>query len=85
MALLIIEECINCGACEDECPNDAISEGDDVYVIDSECCTECVGAFDEPKCIEVCPIEDCIPKDPDHSESREVLMARYELLHPKEG
>jgi len=51
MALMITEDCINCNACVDECPNDAISEGESVYVINAELCTECVGFFDDPQCI----------------------------------
>ncbi len=79
MALIITDECVNCGVCEPECPNDAISEGDDIYVIDADKCTECVGHFDEPQCVDVCPV-DCIPQDPDHEESREALQAKYEKL-----
>ena len=80
MALLINEDCINCGACEPECPNNAISEGDVIYVIDPEKCTECVGAHDEPQCKLVCPV-DCIVPNPDFAESREELQAKYEALH----
>ena len=79
MALLINDECINCDVCVPECPNDAISEGDEIYVINPERCTECVGHFDEPQCVEVCPV-DCIIKDPDHEESKEELMAKFEKL-----
>ncbi len=79
MSLLITEESINCDVCEPECPNDAISPGDEYYVIDPERCTECVGHFDEPQCVEVCPV-DCIPGDPNHEESQEVLMSKYERL-----
>lgn len=61
MALMINEECISCGACEPECPTDSITEGDEIYVIDPKTCTECEGHFDEPQCIEVCPV-DCIFK-----------------------
>ncbi len=82
MALTITEECINCGACEPECPNEAISEGDEYYGVDSEKCTECVGYFDEPQCIEVCPVE-CIIPNPDIQESPEELMAKKERLHPE--
>lgn len=64
MALLITEDCVNCGVCEPECPNEAISEGDDIFVIEWEHCTECVGWYEEAQCVEVCPV-DCIPKDPD--------------------
>lgn len=82
MALLINEECINCAACEPECPNEAITEGEDIYIIDPEKCTECIGAFDEPKCISVCPV-DCIVKDPDRDETNDQLMEKYKKLHPE--
>ena len=59
MALLITDECINCDVCEPECPNDAISQGEVIYIIDSRLCTECVGHFEQPQCVEVCPV-DCI-------------------------
>ncbi len=65
MAYKITEECISCGACEPECPNKAIKEGDSSYVIDFEKCTECVGFFDSSKCAEVCPVDAPQP-DPDH-------------------
>ena len=81
MALLINSDCISCGACEPECPNEAISAGDSIYVIDADRCTECVGAHDAPKCIEVCPVEGCIVPNPDFAESREDLQAKYERLH----
>ena len=79
MALMITEDCVNCGVCEPECPNEAISEGDDVYIIDWEMCTECVGWYEEPQCVEVCPVE-CIPKDEHHEESEEQLWAKYRQL-----
>jgi len=79
MSLLINDECINCDVCEPECPNGAISQGDEIYEIDPNLCTECVGHFDEPQCIEVCPV-DCIVKDPDHEESDEQLLKKYALL-----
>ena len=75
MALLINEECVNCGVCEPECPNDAISEGEDKYLIDWNKCSECVGHHDDPQCVEVCPV-DCIVKDPEHEESKEELLAK---------
>jgi len=78
---MITDECINCGACEPECPNDAISEGDDIYVIDPNLCTECVGFFDEEQCAVVCPVDCCIP-DPNNVESEEVLIERARKLHP---
>jgi ferredoxin len=61
MSLKITDECINCGACEPECPTSAISEGSDYYVIDPDKCVECVGHFDDPACVGVCPV-DCIIK-----------------------
>lgn len=61
MALTINEECINCGACEPECPTNAISEGEEIYLIDADKCVECEGHYDEPQCISVCPVE-CIVK-----------------------
>ena len=81
MAMIITSDCISCGACEPDCPNTAISAGDSIYVIDPDKCTECVGAFDTPKCVELCPVEDCIVIDPDHTESREDLEAKYQRLH----
>ena len=60
MAMKILEECINCGSCEPECPNKAIAQGDPIYTIGRELCTECVGSADSPRCVEICPIESCI-------------------------
>lgn len=79
MALIINDECVNCGVCEPECPNSAIAEGDDIYVIDPAKCTECVGHYDEPQCVEVCPV-DCIAKDPNNEESKDQLMDKYKKL-----
>lgn len=79
MALMITDECINCDVCEPECPNDAISQGPEIYVIDPARCTECVGHFDQPQCREVCPV-DCIPANPDYAESPGVLRLKYEGL-----
>ena len=79
MALKIIDTCINCDVCEPECPNGAISQGPEIYVIDPALCTECVGHFDQPQCRQVCPV-DCIPLDPDHAETREELMAKYQRI-----
>ena len=79
MALMITDECINCDVCEPECPNDAISAGADIYVIDPKKCTECVGHFDKPQCQIVCPV-DCIPLNPDVVESREQLLEKYHSL-----
>ena len=79
MALYITDECINCDVCEPECPNDAISEGPEVYVIDANRCTECVGHFDTPQCVEVCPVE-CILIDPQHRETKQQLQKKYLTL-----
>ena len=76
MALKITDECINCDVCEPECPNEAISQGEDIYVIHPHRCTECVGHYSEPQCVKVCPV-DCIPLDPDFVESKEQLYAKY--------
>ena len=81
MSLMITDECINCDVCEPECPNGAISQGDEVYVIDPAKCTECVGHFDEPQCIAVCPV-DCILKDPDHEESQDELLTKFHKINP---
>ena len=83
MATTITDECINCGVCEPECPNDAISEGEDYYVIDPELCTECVGFHGEEACQEVCPVDCCIP-DEDIKESEQELLERAQKLHPDE-
>jgi len=83
MALIITDECINCDVCEPECPNGAISQGEEIYVIDSGKCTECVGHYDVPQCMEVCPV-DCIIPNPDCVESKTELRAKYEtLMRPK--
>ncbi len=79
MALWITAECINCDVCEPECPNDAISMGPEFYRIDAQRCTECVGHFDEPQCVQVCPVA-CIPVNPSWTETREQLMTKYRAL-----
>lgn len=79
MALMITDECINCDVCEPECPNEAISAGEEIYVIDPKKCTECVGHFDEPQCQKVCPV-DCIPLDPERKETEEQLLLKYRQL-----
>jgi len=61
MAYMITDECISCGACEAECKNEAISEGEETYAIDPDKCTECVGNFESPKCVEVCPVGAPVP------------------------
>ena len=79
MSLKIIEECINCDVCEPACPNEAIYQGEEIYEINPNKCTECVGHFDEPQCQVVCPVE-CIISDPDHEETQEELMIKVEKL-----
>ncbi len=76
MALMITDECINCDVCEPECPNGAISQGEEIYRIDPNLCTECVGHYDKPQCQEVCPI-DCIPFNPDVRETKDALYQKY--------
>jgi ferredoxin len=61
MAYTITDECINCGACEPECPTNSITAGDDIYLIDADTCVECKGHFDTAQCAEVCPVDCCIP------------------------
>ena len=81
MAFKITDECIACGSCESECPNEAISEGEDIYVIDPEKCTECVGFFSTQQCVDVCPVE-AVVRDEDHPESHDDLLAKFHRLHP---
>ena len=98
MSTLITEECINCGACEPECPNTAIYEGgaqweldgesheplcQDTYYIAPDKCTECVGFFDQEQCAAVCPVDCCVP-DPNNPETEEVLIERARKLHPEQ-
>ncbi|MBR0568268.1 YfhL family 4Fe-4S dicluster ferredoxin [Azoarcus sp. L1K30] len=82
MSLIITDECINCDVCEPECPNGAIYQGDEIYEIDPNKCTECVGHFDEPQCQQVCPV-DCIPLDPNNPETKEQLMEKFVKLTAK--
>lgn len=83
MALFITDECINCDVCEPECPNEAIYQGQDIYEIHPHLCTQCVGHFDEPQCVAVCPVN-CIPLDPNVVETHDQLMAKYYLLINKQ-
>jgi ferredoxin len=76
---MITDECINCDVCEPECPNEAISQGAEIYVIDATRCTECVGHFDAPQCREVCPV-DCIPVNPALVETKDELFLKYRGL-----
>ncbi|QIR13812.1 YfhL family 4Fe-4S dicluster ferredoxin [Shewanella aestuarii] len=79
MALIIDDSCINCDMCEPECPNSAITMGEEIYEIDPALCTECVGHYDKPTCVSVCPI-DCIDPDPEHVESQDELLVKYSRL-----
>ena len=80
MATHITLDCINCGACEPECPNQAIRASDHVYVIDPKLCTECVGFYDHEACQAVCPVECCLT-DPDNVEDEGSLLERALRLH----
>jgi len=82
VSLIITDECINCDVCEPECPNEAISQGEEIYEIDLDKCTECVGHYDEPQCQIVCPV-DCIPHDENNVESEQTLVIKYEKLTGK--
>ena len=97
MATLINAECINCGACEPECPNTAIYQGgvewqaldgsmhaaisSELFYIVPEKCTECVGFFDQEQCAAVCPVDCCVP-NPKDAESEEQLIAKARVIHP---
>ena len=81
MATMITNDCINCGACEPECPNNAITQGEAIFVIDPKLCTECVGFHDYEACAAVCPV-DCCVTDPNNIETEEALIARARELHP---
>ena len=81
MAYHITDDCISCGACEPECPNEAISEGDTQFVINPDRCTECVGSYKASRCSEVCPVDAPHP-DPDHREGKEQLLQKWRGLHP---
>lgn len=79
MSLIITDDCINCDVCEPECPNSAITQGEEIYEIDPNLCTECVGHYDEPQCVQVCPV-DCIPLDVNNVESQDELMDKYKII-----
>lgn len=81
MALLITKKCINCDMCEPECPNDAIYMGDEIYKIDADLCTECIGHYDKPTCKSVCPITNTIITDPEHIETQEQLWDKFVMIH----
>lgn len=80
VALKITDECINCDVCEPVCPNQAIYQGEFIFEIDPLRCTECVGHFDEPQCVSVCPVN-CIPLDENHAETKEQLLEKYKKLN----
>jgi len=83
MSLIITDECIACDACREECPNEAIEEGDPIYLIEPDHCTECVGWFDEPQCVEVCPV-DCIIVDSNNQETMQELKFKFSQLQKEE-
>lgn len=80
MALAITAKCINCDMCDPECPNEAITFGAEIYEIDPDKCTECLGHYDKPTCQSVCPISNCIIKDPNHLETDEALLEKFVIL-----
>jgi ferredoxin len=84
MATMITDDCIACGACEGECPDDAIYLGGDVFVIDPDLCCECVGFHDTQMCVDACPVECCVP-DPNRRESEDVLFQRAVGIHADRG
>jgi len=81
VAVKITDACISCGACEPECPNEAISAGDTIYVVDPDKCTECYGFYTESQCMSVCPVEAIVP-DEEHQEDTDALLAKFQKLHP---
>jgi ferredoxin len=83
MATHITQDCINCGACEPECPNEAITQGAEIYVIDESRCTECVGFNAKEACQAVCPVECCVP-NAERIESESDLLARAIAMHPED-
>ena len=84
MATMITEECINCAVCESECPNNAISEGLEIYQIDPALCSECVGFHDVEQCAAVCPVDCCVP-DPNNEEAEAMLFERARAIHPSQA
>ncbi len=79
MALKILDSCINCDMCDPECPNEAIYMGPKIFTIDPDKCTECVGHYDTPQCVDVCPI-DCIKVNPERVEDKDELLVKYATL-----
>jgi ferredoxin len=84
VALYITDDCINCDVCEPECPNGAIYQGQEIYEIHAHLCTECVGHFEQPQCVVVCPV-DCIPLNPEVVETKEQLLEKYHQITAKEN
>ncbi|MDD5094888.1 MAG: YfhL family 4Fe-4S dicluster ferredoxin [Dehalococcoidia bacterium] len=80
MAYKITDECISCGACEAECPNEAITEGSSIFIINPDKCTECVGANNSSQCAAVCPVDACVA-DPKHTESKKQLLEKWRKIH----
>jgi ferredoxin len=80
MALYITDECINCDLCPEECPNEAIEMGAEIYQINADKCTECVGHYDTPSCVAVCPVE-CILPDPKRKETLDQLADKFATMH----
>jgi ferredoxin len=83
MSYKITEDCISCGACEPDCPNEAITEGETIYLIDPAKCTECVGSYESSRCVEICPVDACV-LDESQKESQEQLLEKWKKLHPGE-
>lgn len=83
MAYKINEECMACGSCEPECPNNAITGGSSRFLINPDKCTECVGIYKTSRCAEVCPFGAPV-LDPVHKESQAKLLAKWKKLHPGE-
>ena len=80
MALLIKDNCINCDMCEPECPNNAITFGEEIYEINPDLCTECVGYYEKPTCMAVCPIN-CIIVNPQYMEDEVQLLTKFAEIH----
>ena len=81
MSTVITSECVNCGACEPVCPNSAITAGDDIYLINPDLCTECVGFHGEEACAAVCPVDCCVP-DPKRPETEDQNYGKLAKIHP---
>jgi len=66
MAYMITAECVNCGACEAECPVQAITARADQYVINFKTCIDCVDYFEDARCKWACPVNACVPERDDY-------------------